>query len=71
MIGALILGAVSPALAALAVQLGVTLPFTQASALLAQATGTVVSEATIRRLTEAAGVSRGEWDARWWQWAVR
>ncbi len=38
-------------------RLGLALPFAQASALLALATGTVVSAATIRRLTEQAGAT--------------
>lgn len=54
---ALVPGTLSPALAELAVQFGTELPFARASALLALATGTVVSEATIRRLTEQAGAT--------------
>jgi hypothetical protein len=48
----LVPGGLSPALAALAVRFGVELSFAQASALLALATGTVVSPSTIQRPTE-------------------
>lgn len=54
---ALVPGTLSPALAALAVQLGLEVSFGRASTLLSAATGTVVSAPTIRRLTEAAGAA--------------
>lgn len=50
-------GRLSPALAELAVQFGLALPFAQAAHLLTAATGTPVSEATVRRLTERAGTA--------------
>lgn len=53
---ALVPGTLSPALAALAVQFGLELPFARASTLLEAATGTAVSAASIRRLTEMSGM---------------
>ncbi len=53
---ALLPGTLSPAIAALVVQFGLELPFERASVLLAAATGVRVSAATVRRMTEAAGV---------------